>query len=85
MFGGQGRVPMVMRMPIGIWSSSAAQHSQSLEAWFAHIPGLVVVTPSTPADNHGLLLAALGKLSDGLMRRWERRTLAWRDSVGAAA
>jgi len=59
MFGGQGRVPMVMRMPIGIWSSSAAQHSQSLEAWFAHIPGLVVVTPGTPADNHGLLLAAL--------------------------
>ena len=59
MFGGQGRVPVVMRMPIGIWSSSAAQHSQSLEAWFAHIPGLVVVTPGTPADNHGLLLAAL--------------------------
>ena len=59
MFGGQGRVPVVMRMPIGIWSSSAAQHSQSLEAWFAHIPGLVVVAPSTPADNHGLLLAAL--------------------------
>ncbi len=59
MFGGQGRVPMVMRMPIGIWSASAAQHSQSLEAWFAHIPGLVVVAPATPADNHGLLLAAL--------------------------
>ena len=59
MFGGQGRVPTVMRMPIGIWSSSAAQHSQSLEAWFAHIPGLVVVAPGTPADNHGLLLAAL--------------------------
>ncbi|MDO5288615.1 MAG: transketolase C-terminal domain-containing protein [Pseudomonadota bacterium] len=59
MFGGQGRVPLVMRMPIGIWSSSAAQHSQSLEAWFAHIPGLVVVAPGTPADNHGLLLSAL--------------------------
>ncbi len=59
MFGGQGRVPMVMRMPIGIWSASAAQHSQSLEAWFAHIPGLVVVAPATPADNHGLLLSAL--------------------------
>ena len=59
MFGGQGRVPLVMRRPIGIWSASAAQHSQSLEAWFAHIPGLVVVTPSTAADNHGLLLAAL--------------------------
>ena len=59
MFGGQGRVPLVMRMPIGIWSASAAQHSQSLEAWFAHIPGLVVVTPATPQDNHGLLRAAL--------------------------
>jgi len=59
MFGGQGRVPLVARMPIGIWSASAAQHSQSLEAWFAHIPGLVVVTPATPADNYGLLHAAL--------------------------
>jgi len=59
MFGGQGRVPMVARLPIGIWSASAAQHSQSLEAWFAHIPGLVVVTPATPADNYGLLHAAL--------------------------
>jgi len=59
MFGGQGRVPLVARMPIGLWSASAAQHSQSLEAWFAHIPGLVVATPSTPADNYGLLKASL--------------------------
>lgn len=59
MFGGQGRVPIVARLPIGVWSSSAAQHSQSLEAWFAHIPGLVVVAPCTPADNYGLLHAAL--------------------------
>lgn len=59
MFGGQGRVPAVIRMPIGIWSASAAQHSQSLEAWFAHIPGLVVVAPSTPQDNYGLLRAAI--------------------------
>ena len=59
MFGGQGRVPLVARMPIGIWSASAAQHSQSLEAWFAHMPGLVVVTPATPADNYGLLGSAL--------------------------
>ncbi|RZJ07331.1 MAG: alpha-ketoacid dehydrogenase subunit beta [Haliea sp.] len=59
MFGGQGRVPLVARLPIGLWGSSAAQHSQSLEAWFAHIPGLVVVAPSTPADNYGLLHAAL--------------------------
>ncbi len=59
MFGGQGRVPLVARMPIGLWQGSAAQHSQSLEAWFAHVPGLVVVTPATPQDNYGLLAASI--------------------------
>lgn len=59
MFGGQGRVPLVVRMPVGIWDASAAQHSQSLEAWFAHLPGLVVLCPGTPQDNHALLRAAL--------------------------
>jgi len=59
MFGGQGRVPLVARMPIGLWQGSAAQHSQSLEAWFAHVPGLVVVAPATPQDNYGLLAAAI--------------------------
>jgi pyruvate dehydrogenase E1 component beta subunit len=59
MFGGQGRVPLVARLPIGIWTASAAQHSQSFEAWFAHVPGLVVVAPATPADNYGLLHSAL--------------------------
>jgi len=59
MFGGQGRVPLVARLPIGIWSASAAQHSQSLEAWFAHLPGLVVATPATPQDNFSLLKAAM--------------------------
>jgi len=59
MFGGQGRVPLVARQPIGMWRSSAAQHSQSLESWYAHIPGLVVVCPFTPADNYGLLRAAI--------------------------
>ena len=59
MFGGQGRVPLVARMPIGIWDASAAQHSQSLEAWFAHLPGLVVVCPSSPQDNYSLLRASL--------------------------
>lgn len=59
MFGGQGRVPLVARLPIGIWSGAAAQHSQSLEAWFAHIPGLVVVAPATAADNYALLAAAM--------------------------
>jgi acetoin:2,6-dichlorophenolindophenol oxidoreductase subunit beta len=52
-------VPLVVRQPSGMWRSSAAQHSQSLEAWYAHIPGLVVVTPATPADNFGLLKAAI--------------------------
>jgi pyruvate dehydrogenase E1 component beta subunit len=59
MFGGQSRVPLLVRMPIGLWAGSAAQHSQSLEAWFAHIPGLTVVAPGTPDDNYGLLHAAL--------------------------
>ena len=59
MFGGQGRVPLVARLPIGIWSGSAAQHSQSLEAWFAHVPGLVVATPATAQDNYSLLAAAI--------------------------
>ncbi len=59
MFGGQGRVPLVARLPMGIWSASAAQHSQSFEAWFVHLPGVVVVAPSTAQDNHDLLRAAL--------------------------
>jgi pyruvate/2-oxoglutarate/acetoin dehydrogenase E1 component len=59
MFGGQGRVPMVARMPIGIWDASAAQHSQSLEAWFAHCAGRGGGVPPTPQDNYSLLRAAL--------------------------
>lgn len=59
MFGGQGRVPMVVRMPIGIWDASAAQHTQSFESWFAHLPGVVVVCPATPQDNYSMLRAAL--------------------------
>ena len=59
MFGGQTRVPLVVRQPIGMWRSSAAQHSQSLEAWYTHIPGLVVICPATPADNKGLLKSAI--------------------------
>ena len=59
MLGGQACAPVVARMPIGLWSGSAAQHSQSLEAWFAHVPGLVVVAPATPQDNYSLLAAAM--------------------------
>ncbi len=59
MLGGQIRVPMVIREPMGMWRSSAAQHSQSLESWYAHIPGLAVAVPATPADNLGLLKTAI--------------------------
>ena len=59
MFGGQARVPLVAREPIGMWRSSAAQHSQSLEAWYAHVPGLVVACPATPADAKGLLKSSI--------------------------
>lgn len=59
MYGGQSRVPLVMRLPAGHGTGAAAQHSQNLEAWFAHVPGLKVVTPSTPAQAKGLLKAAI--------------------------
>ena len=59
MLGGELSVPMVLRAPTGSGTGAAAQHSQSLEAWFAHIPGLKVVMPATPADAKGLLLSAL--------------------------
>ena len=83
MFGGQGRVPMVMRMPIGIWSSSAAQHSQSLEAWFAHIPGLVVVAPGQ--------VVPLGKArtvregGDVTIVSWSRQLQACEQAAGQLA
>jgi pyruvate dehydrogenase E1 component beta subunit len=59
MLGGEVSVPLVMRFPSGSGTGAAAQHSQSLEAWLAHVPGLKVVQPATPHDAKGLLLAAL--------------------------
>lgn len=59
MFGGKVKLPMVVRTPIGGGLSAAAQHSQSLEAWFTHLPGLKVVMPSTPYDAKGLLKASI--------------------------
>ncbi len=59
MFGGQTTVPMVIRAPDGLSLSAAAQHSQSIEAWFMNIPGLIVVTPSNAADAKGLLKSAI--------------------------
>lgn len=59
MFGGKAAAPFVLRMPGGAGTGAAAQHSESLENWFVHVPGLKVVMPSTPYDAKGLLLAAI--------------------------
>ncbi len=59
MFGGRISMPMVVRLPSGAGVSAAAQHSQSLEAWLTHVPGLKVVYPSTPQDALGLMLSAI--------------------------
>jgi len=59
MLGGRPTVPLVIRGPQGGGIRLAAQHSQSLEAWFAHVPGLVVVAPATPYDAKGLLVSAI--------------------------
>jgi pyruvate dehydrogenase E1 component beta subunit len=59
MSGGKWKVPMVMRATLGATRRSAAQHSQSLHAWFCHVPGLKVVLPSTPYDAKGLLKTAI--------------------------
>ena len=59
MLGGAVSIPLVMRFPAGSGTGAAAQHSQSLEAWLAHVPGLKVLQPTTPYDAKGLLLAAI--------------------------
>ena len=59
MLGGAVSVPVVMRFPAGSGTGAAAQHSQSLEAWFGHVPGLKVLQPATPHDVKGMLLAAV--------------------------
>ena len=59
MFGGQVKVPLVIRTPFGAGVNIAAHHSQSLEAWFMHVPGLYVAVPSTPYDAKGLLKTAI--------------------------
>src|SRR5512136_1674407 len=59
MSGGKWKVPMVMRTTLGATRRSAAQHSQSLHAWFSHVPGLKVAMPATPYDAKGLLKTAI--------------------------
>jgi len=59
MFGGKATVPLVMRAPMGSGTGAAEQHSQSLENWFVHVPGIKVVAPSTPAEAKGLLIESI--------------------------
>lgn len=59
MFGGQTTMPVVLRTPSGSGTGAAAQHSQSVEAWLANVPGLKIVVPSTPYDAKGLLKSAI--------------------------
>ena len=75
MTGGQLRVPLTIRVQGGAVGAMGAHHSQSLEAWFLHVPGLKVVAPSTPADARGLLLAAIR--DDNPVVYLEHRGLYW--------
>jgi pyruvate/2-oxoglutarate/acetoin dehydrogenase E1 component len=59
MFGGKATVPFVLRAPMGSGTGAAAQHSQSLENWFVHVPGIKVVAPTTPYDAKGLLVSSI--------------------------
>lgn len=73
MFGGQAKVPLVLRAPDGLTYQGAAQHSQCVEAWFCHIPGIKVVTPSNPYDAKMVLKAAL--VSDDPVLYFENKIL----------
>jgi acetoin:2,6-dichlorophenolindophenol oxidoreductase subunit beta len=80
MSGGQLSVPMVVRTQAGAAGGAAAQHSQSLEAWFVHVPGLVVVAPSSPADAYGLLKSAI-RLGDPVLFIEHKRLYTMKESL----
>jgi pyruvate dehydrogenase E1 component beta subunit len=80
MSGGQLAVPMVVRTQAGAAGGAAAQHSQSLEAWFTHVPGLVVVTPSSPTEAYGLLKSAI-RLGDPVLFIEHKRLYAMKEAL----
>src|SRR6185295_3413835 len=82
MSGGQLAVPMVVRTQAGAAGGAAAQHSQSLEAWFIHVPGLVVVAPSSPAEAYGLLKSAI-RLGDPVLFIEHKRLYTLREELPA--
>jgi pyruvate dehydrogenase E1 component beta subunit len=79
MTGGQLRVPLTVRVLAGVGGGYGAHHSQSLEAWFTHVPGLKVVLPATSADAYGLLVSAIR--DDGPVLVIEHRGLYWSRSA----
>ncbi len=80
MSGGQLAVPMVVRTQAGAAGGAAAQHSQSLEAWFIHVPGLVVVAPSSPVEAYGLLKSAI-RLGDPVLFIEHKRLYAQKETL----
>jgi len=84
MSGGQLAVPMVVRTQAGAAGGAAAQHSQSLEAWFVHVPGLVVVAPSSPAEAYGLLKSAI-RLGDPVLFIEHKRLYTMKETIAEGA
>jgi acetoin:2,6-dichlorophenolindophenol oxidoreductase subunit beta len=84
MSGGQLAVPMVVRTQAGAAGGAAAQHSQSLEAWFTHVPGLVVVAPSTPVEAYGLLKSAI-RLGDPVLFIEHKRLYTLKEALDGNA
>ena len=84
MFGGQAKLPVVLWAPDGAGISAAAQHSQSLESWLVHTPGLVVVQPSTPYDAKGLLKSAI-RLGDPVLFIEHKRLYTMREELDQRA
>lgn len=80
MFGGLVEIPLVVRVPIGAGGGQAAQHSQSLESWFNHVPGLKIVAPNTPADFKGLMKASV-RDNNPVIFLENKRTYALRGDV----
>ena len=84
MSGGQLAVPMVVRTQAGAAGGAAAQHSQSLESWFIHVPGLVVVAPSSPVEAYGLFKSSL-RLDDPVLFIEHKRLYAMKEHLPADA
>jgi pyruvate dehydrogenase E1 component beta subunit len=84
MSGGQLAVPLVVRTQAGAAGGAAAQHSQSLESWFIHVPGLVVVAPSSPAEAYGLLKSAI-RLGEPVLFVEHKRLYTMKESLDDGA